>query len=220
MLQAELGYQGRIGDQLTPEAVVYVERVRNLITDGALQPAPPGTSAGGQTVLGFTGFQNEPNTFVGVGAELGVRYQPADGVDVGLNYSFEKLADCTASCTSDHTVANQSSATVSNTAQHKLNLMVTWRTRANFDLGVDAHYVSTVSWFEKSFDSSAPAGVVLAPYALPAYTLINARVGYRFIRDRLEGGVAVYNLLGDDHREHPFGSPIGRRILVTAAASF
>jgi iron complex outermembrane receptor protein len=220
MLQAELGYKGRIGDQLTPEAVVYVERVRNLITDGALQPAPSGTSAGGQTVLGFTGFQNEPNLFVGVGAELGVRYLPADGIDVGLNYSFEKLADCTASCTSDHSVANQSSATVSNTAQHKLNLMATWRTRANFDLGVDAHYVSTVTWFEKSFDPGAPAGVVLAPYALPAYTLINVRIGYRFIRDRLEGGVAVYNLLGDDHREHPFGSPIGRRILVTAAASF
>src|SRR5712692_50882 len=192
MLQAELGYKGRIGDQLTPEAVVYVERVRNLITDGALQPAPPGTSAGGQTPLGFTGFQNEPNLFVGIGAELGVRYQPADGIDVGLNYAFEKLADCTASCTSDHSVANQSSATVSNTAQHKLNLTATWRTRPNFDLGIDAHYVSTVTWFEKSFDASAPAGVVLAPYALPAYTLINARVGYRFIRDRLEGGLAVY----------------------------
>jgi len=155
-----------------------------------------------------------------VGAELGVRYQPGDGIDMGLNYSFEKLADCTASCTSDHSVANQSSATVGNTAQHKLNLTATWRTRENFDLGIDAHYVSTVTWFEKSFDPSAAAGVVLAPYALPAYTLINVRVGYRFIRDRLEGGVAVYNLLGDDHREHPFGSPIGRRILVTAAASF
>ena len=220
MLQAELGYKGRIGDHWTPEAVVYVERVRNLITDGALQPAPPGTTAGGQTVLGFTGFQNEPNTFVGIGAELGVRYQPVDGVDVAANYSYEKLSDCTASCTSDHTVANQSSATVGNTAQHKLNVVATWRTRSNVDLGVDAHYVSTVTWFEKSFDPSAPAGVVLSPYAIPAYTLINARVGYRFIRDRLEGGIAVYNLLGDDHREHPFGSPIGRRILATVAASF
>jgi outer membrane receptor protein involved in Fe transport len=220
MLQAELGYKGRIGDRLTPEAVVYVERVQNLITDGALQPAPPGTSAAGQTVLGLTGFQNEPNRFVGVGAELGLRYQPADGIDVAVNYSLEKIADCTSSCTSDHAVANQSSATVANTAQHKLNVVATWRTRANFDLGLDAHYVSSVAWFEKSFDASAPAGVVLAPYALPSYTLVNARVGYRFIRDRLEGGVSVYNLLGDDHREHPFGSPIGRRILVTAAASF
>src|SRR5438270_822834 len=148
MLQAELGYKGRIGDQLTPEAVVYVERVRNLITDGALQPAPPGTSAGGQTVLGFTGFQNEPNLFVGVGAELGLRYQPADGIDVSVNYSFEKLSDCTSTCTTDHALANQSSATVANTAQHKLNVVATWRTRASFDLGVDAHYVSSVTWFE------------------------------------------------------------------------
>ena len=98
--------------------------------------------------------------------------------------------------------------------------MATWRTRANFDLGLDAHYVSSVTWFEKSFDPSAPAGVLLAPYAVPAYTLINARLGYRFIRDRFEGGMAIYNLLGDDHREHPFATPIGRRILVSASASF
>jgi outer membrane receptor protein involved in Fe transport len=220
MLQAELGYKGSIGDRLTPEAVFYVERVRNLIADGALQPAPPGTVSGGQTVLGFTGFENEANRFIGFGAELSMRYQPADGIDLNLNYSFEKLADCTASCTSDHSAADQASAALANTAQHKINVVATWRTRANFDLGLDAHYVSSVTWFEKSFDPSAPAGVVLAPYAVPAYTLINARLGYRFIRDRFEGGLAIYNLLGDDHREHPFATPIGRRILVSASGSF
>ena len=78
----------------------------------------------------------------------------------------------------------------------------------------------TVTWFEKSFDPAAPAGVVLSPYALPAYTLINGRVGYRIIRDKLEAGIAVYNLLGDDHQEHPFGSPIGRRVLFTASGAF
>jgi outer membrane receptor protein involved in Fe transport len=220
MLQAELGYKGRIGDRLTPEAVVYVERVRNLIGDGALQPAPPGTTFAGQTVIGFSGFQNEPNRFIGYGAELGLRYQPADGVDLNFNYSFEKLADCTSSCTSDHSVSDPASAALANTAQHKLNVVATWRTRANFDLGLDAHYVSSLTWLERSFDPSAPAGVALAPYSVPAYTLVNARLGYRFIRDRLEGGISVYNLLGDDHREHPFGSPVGRRILVSAAASF
>jgi outer membrane receptor for ferrienterochelin and colicin len=219
MMQAEIGYKGRIGD-LVPEVVVYAERVRNLITDAALQSGATTDPATGQTVLGFTRFENEPNVFVGIGAELGVRYQPIEGVDVAANYSLEKLADCTTSCTSDRSQATQASAAISNTAQHKLNVTATWRTRAKVDLGVDAHYVSTVTWFEKSIDAAAPAGVVLAPYALPAYTLLNARIGYRLIRDKLEAGVALYNLLGDGHREHPFGSPIGRRILFTAAGSF
>ena len=63
-------------------------------------------------------------------------------------------------------------------------------------------------------------GVLFTPYAMPAYTLINGRVGYRWIKDRFETGLAVYNLLGDDHREHPFGNAIGRRVLVTATGSF
>ena len=54
-------------------------------------------------------------------------------------------------------------------------------------------------------------GVLFTPYAMPAYTMINGRVGYRWVKDRLETGLAVYNLLGDDHREHPFGNAIGRR---------
>ena len=220
MLQAEIAYKGRIGDRLTPEVVVYAERVRNLITDGALQAASGIDPATGQNVLGFTGFENEPNLFVGIGAELGLRYQPMDGLDLAANYSVEQLYDCTNGCTSDHAQANQASATLGNAAQHKVNLTATWRTRANLDLGMDLHYVSSVTWFEKSFDASAPAGVVLSPYALPAYMLINGRVGYRIIRDKLEAGVAIYNLLGDDHQEHPFGSPIGRRILFTASGAF
>ena len=35
-----------------------------------------------------------------------------------------------------------------------------------------------------------------------------------------EGGIFFYNLLGDDHREHPFGNQIGRRVLFTASGAF
>ena len=62
--------------------------------------------------------------------------------------------------------------------------------------------------------------MVFTPYAVPAYTLVNGRVGYRLIKDKLETGVAFYNLLGDGHREHPFGNGIGRRVLFTASGCF
>jgi outer membrane receptor protein involved in Fe transport len=228
MLQAELGYRGRVGT-FQPDVVVYAERVQNLITDGALRlPANPSQAidpSTGQYIIGYTGFENERGSFFGVGTELGGKWSPTDGVDLALNYSFEKMFACSAfgpgsGCTSDITAPNQVSATIGNTAQHKVNLTALWRTRANFDLGMDAHYVSALTWTESSFDITRQGGVLYTPYAMPAYTLINGRIGYRWIQDKLETGLAFYNLLDDRHREHPYGNQIGRRLLVTASGSF
>ena len=224
MLQAEVGYRGRFGE-FQPDLVGYVERVTNLITDGALRrPTTPGGGtdpATGRPILGSTGFENDPNVYLGVGAEVGGKWSPADGIDLGLNYSFERIADCSNGCSFTETQATSPGlAVLNNTAQHKLNVTALWRTKSNFDLSTDIHYVSEVTWNEKSFDSSASGGVLFTPYTLPAYTLINGRVAYRFIKDKLEGGVAIYNLLGDEHREHPFGNQIGRRILGTISGSF
>ena len=228
MLQAELGYRGRWGT-FQPDLVVYAERVKNLITDGALRP--PGTPQGavdpatGQYVVGYTGFENEPGSFFGLGAEVGGKWSPADGLDLIANYSFEKMFGCsndasTSGCTDSIQTPSQVSAVLGETAQHKVNLTALWRTRPGFDFGMDLHLVSGVTWFEKSFDQSRTAGVVFTPYAVPAYALLNGRIGYRWIKDKLDTGVAFYNLLGDNHREHPFGNLIGRRVLFTASGSF
>ena len=232
ILEAEVGYRGKWGSTFQPDIVVYAERVKNLITDGALRAplAPNGPQgavdpATGQYVIGYTGFENEPGSFFGLGAELGGRWSPADGFDLIANYSFEKMFACanessTSGCTDSIQTPSQSSAVLGETAQHKVNLTALWRTRANFDFGMDLHLVSGVTWFEKSFDPAQKAGVLFTPYAIPAYALLNGRVGYRWVKDRLETGVAFYNLLGDNHREHPFGNQIGRRVLFTASGSF
>ncbi len=232
MLQAELGYRGRLG-AFQPDLVVYAERVTNLITDGALRsPANPGEGrdpATGQYIAAYTGFENEPGSFIGLGAEVGGRWSPTDGVDISLNYSYEKLIGCTPkpngggdNCTTSASTPSQISAYLANTATHKINAVALWRTRINFDLGLDLHYVSAVTWWEKSFyqDSAGNVGVLFQPYGLSAYTLINGRIGYRWVKDKLETGIAFYNLLGDDHREHPFGNQIGRRVLFTASGAF
>jgi iron complex outermembrane receptor protein len=232
MLQAELGYRGRLG-AFQPDIVVYAERVTNLITDGVLRlPANPNEGRDpvtGQYIAAYTGFQNEPGSFYGLGAEVGGKWSPTDGVDLSLNYSYERLIGCTPSptgggdnCTTNTNTPTQVSAYLANTAQHKANVVALWRTKVNFDIGIDAHYVSTVTWWDKSFskDSNGNVLVNFQPYALGAYTMINGRIGYRWIKDKLETGLAFYNLLGDEHREHPFGNQIGRRILVTASGAF
>ena len=50
--------------------------------------------------------------------------------------------------------------------------------------------------------------------------MINGKLGYRFWNNKLEAGVAVYNLLDDEHRENPFGEKIGRRVLFPAQGAF
>jgi iron complex outermembrane receptor protein len=228
MVQAELGYRGRFG-AFQPDVTLYAERVQNLITDAGLNLPPDPSKAidpeTGQFIIGYTGFYNLPGSFFGLGAELGGKWSPADGVDLGMNYSYERMFVCSATgtgsgCTDDTSVANQIAATVGNTAQHKINLTALWRTRANFDLGIDLHYVSSFSWTEGSFDITRPGGVLYTTYPLSAYTLVNGKVGYNWVKDKLETGIAFYNLLDDGHREHPFGNMLGRRILFTAAGSF
>jgi len=228
MLQGELGYRGRFGE-FQPDLVVYAERVTNLITDEALRaPTSPGSGQGGgidpvtgQFVIGSGGFVNDSNIYLGAGVEAGGKWSPADGVDLGLNYSFERIADCSSGCSfNESKPTNPGLAVLNNTAQHKVNFSALWRTKANFDLSTDVHFVSSVTWNEDSFNTTTVGGVLFTPYTLPAYTLINGRLGYRFIKDRLEAGFAVYNLLGDDHREHPFGNKIGRRLLGTISGSF
>jgi iron complex outermembrane receptor protein len=227
IIEAEVGYRARIGS-FQPDLVVYAERVQNLITDGALRPpATPAEAvypATGQYVIGYTGFENEPGSYFGMGTELSAKWSPEDGVDLRANYSFERMFACRVTagggCTRDKTAPGPVAATLANTAQHKVYASAQWRTKANFDLGIDVHYVSAVTWVEKSFDVSSPGGVLYTPYGVPAYTMLNGRVSYWWIRNRFETAVAFYNLLGDEHREHPFGNQIGRRVLFTASGSF
>src|SRR5207247_9130942 len=131
------------------------------------------------------------------GAEVGGKWSPTDGVDLSLNYSWEKLIGCSSGssdCTTSTTTPNQISAYLANTAQHKINAVALWRTKVNFDIGLDVHYVSDLTWWEKSFyeDPSGQVGVLFQPYPQFYYTLINGRIGYRWTKSELETGVAFY----------------------------
>ena len=203
--------------------VLYAQRVTDLIQDGVFRRPGLGETTDpttGNFIIGYTGFNNESFNVLGLGAELSGKWQPTDGVDISANYSFERLANCAGGCTFNVPVSDPAAAATNNTAQHKLNVSASWRTKVGLDLAMDLHAVSGVSWVEKQFNPAASTGVDLNPFAIPSYTLINARVGYRLLRDRLDLGVSVYNLLGDEHREHPFGNQIGRRVMFTASGAF
>jgi iron complex outermembrane receptor protein len=50
-------------------------------------------------------------------------------------------------------------------------------------------------------------------FQLSDYTLLNARVGYRFLANRAEVSAVAFNILDVQHREHPFGQLLARRLM-------
>ena len=73
---------------------------------------------------------------------------------------------------------------------------------------------------ERVFNPAAPGGIRLDRYPLPSYVRADARVGYRFYKDRLELAAVGTNLLGTAYREHPFGNEIDTRVFGSFSASF
>jgi hypothetical protein len=62
--------------------------------------------------------------------------------------------------------------------------------------------------------------VVFVNYDLDAYVQLNARVGVRLLDDRLEFGVTGTNLTDNRARQHPFGSPLGARVMGVATLRY
>jgi iron complex outermembrane receptor protein len=84
------------------------------------------------------------------------------------------------------------------------------------------HYVSDATYpLNEFFSSLAP--VLPSPVSpqVDAYTLLNLRAGYRFWQQKAAAGylreaevaVSVFNALNDEHKEHPLGDLISRRIM-------
>jgi outer membrane receptor protein involved in Fe transport len=49
---------------------------------------------------------------------------------------------------------------------------------------------------------------------------VNARIGYRFLKNKADLGFVVNNLLNNQHREYPLSQPIGQRIMGTLSYRF
>ncbi len=80
------------------------------------------------------------------------------------------------------------------------------------------HYVASQVWREQDFDPAR--GVVYQTYDLDGYLLVNARAGYRLLRDRVELGLVGTNLTDNRARQHPFGAPLGARVMGTVTMRY
>lgn len=107
--------------------------------------------------------------------------------------------------------------------RHKVNvgLRINW---SPFTGEVLYHHVGNASYpvadVFTNLASFFPAGTVLPQEQVPAYNLLNMRVGYLLWRQQTvdyvreaELAISVFNALNDRHREHPLGDLLGTRVM-------
>jgi outer membrane receptor protein involved in Fe transport len=206
----ELGYRGeapRLG--IDWDVALYQNTVKNLIALSPVQRLPAGESFDPETgtfVVGRSFFRNEPATYTSRGVELGVSLAPVDGLGVKLSTAFQKV---TAEGEPDELCGPCSQA-----PELKLFGGLTYRTRSDLEFGVDAAFTSGTVWIEREPSAADPTRIEFLSNGLPAYTVLNARVGYEILKDKLTVAVVGSNLAGT-HAQHPFGNRIERRVFAS-----
>jgi outer membrane cobalamin receptor len=223
----ELGYLNSESEYFTFDSAFFYNHANDLIE---VRPNTPITVAdltnpnqpsglneqNGTYPLYSGGFENQCQRYNVYGAELGVRTFPVEGLDVYANYTAMKVEQDNSHCTAEQEALLANDA---RTSANKINAGVQLRTKLGIDGEVDVHYVSPQDWAEQITDV-AKQRIDYQSFHLDAYTLLNARIGYRFLRNRAEVSGVAFNLLDDKHREHPFGQIIDRRLMAFLSYKF
>lgn len=208
LISFELGYRGelaRLGVSI--DVALYWNIVSDLVVLSAVNPVSAGSTfdaASNSFLLGRSTFINDPQTYTARGGELGLTWNATHGLDLRASAALQSV------------VANSEVAVCGPCTQApalKFNAGFVYRTPVNLDLSADLSFVSATTWVEREPSASDPTQIVNLQNPLAAYTVINARVAYRFFNDRLTVAV-VGSQLGPDHQEHPFGNTINRRVFA------
>ena len=226
VFSTELGYLNQESDYFTLDTAFFFNRGSDLTQ---LEPVQPGTVTNIQS--GFAapspatglypalvgGFDNQCQAYNVYGAELGARVYPTEGLDIYANYTFNDVVQDNSGCSTAQIALLANDA---RTSAHKVNTGVQLRTKLGLDGSIDFHYVSPQTWAEQVTEV-AQQRIAYQSFQLSAYTLLNARVGFRFLKgDRAEVSVVGFNILGTEQREHPFGQLGGRRVMGMLSYKF
>ncbi|MCC6647756.1 MAG: TonB-dependent receptor [Polyangiaceae bacterium] len=214
VVSVDLGYLSQDSDLVNFELTGYYLQVKDLISLAETRAETVSTNqlAGldperGMFGSAYAGWTNQCLVYNTLGGEAGARVFPTEGLDFFANYSLNRQSVTRpAGCTD---VENKQ------TSQHKVNVGAQFRTKPGFDGELTLHFSSRQTWAERV---PPPASEVTTSLRwvtedVPAYTLVNARIGYRFLRNNAEVSATAFNLLNTQHRQHPFGQTVGRRFM-------
>ena len=215
----EIGYLNSDSDVFTFDSAVFYNHVSNLIDIAPTRPVTVGDlnnpavqsydPSSSSYALFLGSFENQCQQYGVYGAEIGARTNPLEGLDFYANTTLMSVNQDNSNCSQEQLslIANDA-----RTSAVKVNVGVQLRTKVGIDGSLDFHYVSPQDWAEQVVDLTKQQ-IVYQSFHLNDYELVNMSVGYRFLRNQAEVRGVAFNLLDDEHREHPFGQVVGRRLM-------
>ncbi|MBL8915991.1 MAG: TonB-dependent receptor, partial [Archangium sp.] len=211
LINFEIGYRGELSQLgLTVDLAAYWNIVSDLIVLSAVNPVNPVDVFDAQTqsyLLGRSIFSNDPETYTARGGELGLTWNITRGLDIRASAALQSI------------VANSGAMVCGPCTQaptFKFNAGFVYRTPVNLDLSGDVSVVTATTWIEREPSPSDPTQIANLQNPLnnkEPFAVINARVAYRLLNDRITIAV-VGSQLGPNHQEHPFGNSINRRVFA------
>ena len=192
----QIGYQGwLLKHRLRARMDLFFNHITNLINFR-------GTSA-----------TNDPGQADIYGGEAGIEFLAARWLTGFANYAYEEIGQ------------SLTDTAKRGAPRHKWNLGFRGEWEGGFSAeGVFHHVAATTYPLAGSFTTFSaflPNGTTVPDTRVGSYNLLNMRAGYRFWQQKAAAGymrdaevaVSVFNALNDEHKEHPLGDLIGRRVM-------
>ena len=211
----ELGARDESSPIHAVDAVVFWNRITNLIDVGSLEPTLGYFVEQSRGYpLGGTRWVNDTDTiYDAIGGELDVSLFPVDGLDINTNLTLTKVLG--------HDPVAGTSFSDGSTALAHWNTTVQYRAPFRMDFSLGAHYVSKQDWRVPAFDETGAIETQIRP--IPDRMLMSARIAGRPIEDpEIELAVTLWNPVGfaGGFLEHPDGQRVGARLFGTVSVAF
>jgi len=211
----EASYLNQQSDLFEFELTGYYNRVTDLIVLAVSRNTTLSNKAEGlggydpttgRYTAAYGGWANQCDIYHVAGGELSARVYPVEGLDLFANYALNYATQ--------QRPAGCEVPEDKRTSMHKINAGVQVRTKVGLNGEISFHYQSAQTWNEQIATAD---GIIYQQFPLPAYTLLNGRIGYRFYKNKMEVSATVFNALagltGDEPQMHPFGNRVGRRVM-------
>jgi iron complex outermembrane receptor protein len=217
IVAAELEYLNQQSDSFQLEVAAYYHRISDRII-----LAPPRLTTLSDLANGVGGLNPETGRYrvasggwensCGIdhvfGGEVGGRFYGVEGLDLFANYAI------------NYGIHQQRAGCLDpgdeRTSHHKVNVGAQLRTSFGLNGEITFHYQTKQLWAEQVATLS---GIEYQQFPLPAYHLLNGRIGYAFLsKKRAEVSAVIFNALSDliapAPQMHPFGNRVGRRFMA------
>ncbi|MCU0642953.1 MAG: TonB-dependent receptor [bacterium] len=188
----EIGYQAALGPRLRAKVDLFYNNLWDFISFKTIKIQDVsqllGYPAGSVIVPTEKSYTNAGKSNA-IGGEVGLDFLPAKWLSGSINYSYQ---DLTWEEDDPATPENEKGTEVKFSPRHKVNGYLRFAFTNGLSANLMAHYVSETEKNETwAFGKVDP------------YTLINIRLGYRFLNGSAEIALAVFNLLDKKHYEYP-----------------